>query len=171
MLRVYRKTAQQIEKENNERTVWQKFHLKPVSPCYILTDNGEKIDISELSEKQILSICTRALTQHANDRSDEDIFAAYRLTEALKGYYEPSYDGLKTIIGLYQNDNQTIRSNAHDLFTPLVDEKLREINTIAKFLQESKGNYEAPTYDQMLQVIDQQIKNEQNKRHDNTMNQ
>ena len=171
MLRIYEKPEYEIEKEKNERTAWKAFHLKPVSPYYILTDNGEKIDISALSEKQILSICTQALTQHANDPRNEDLFVAYRLTKALKGYYEPSYDGLKTIIGLYKDNNDVIRSHAKDLFGPLVNDKLEKIEIITRFLQESRGNYKAPTYDQKLQVIDQLIKNEQNKRHDNTMNQ
>ena len=57
-----------------------------------------------------------------------------------------------------------MRSVANDLFGVVAGDKLRETETVARFMQEAKGNYERPTAEQMCQVINQKIINEQQKK-------
>lgn len=56
-----------------------------------------------------------------------------------------------------------VRSVAKDLFGVVAGDKLRETETVARFMQETKGNYERPTAEQMCEVINQKLINEQQK--------
>ena len=70
---------------------------------------------------------------------------------------------MKTIVNYTNAESGTVRSVAKDLFGVVVGDKLRETETVARFMQEAKGNYERPTAEQMCQVINQKIINEQQK--------
>ena len=101
----------------------------------------------------------------ANGRIAE-VDEAFKLTEVLRGpfaSYKPSWEGLKSILKLYENDNVKVSGLARDLFTPFAGEKLSTINTIASYIKESKQDITPPTYDEMCRVIDQMAKNERYK--------
>lgn len=178
MLQVFEKTTQEIENEERDNHFYAarvKGIAKPVCPYYLITKDGSRVDASDLSEKQILSFYIQALRKGIADEANnkfgqngqlDSIAEASKLTQVLSSpyaSYKPSYEGLKTVVELFEDDNPTIRSWAKDLLTPLVEKQVSEVETISKFLQESQGNFENPTKTQKLQVIDQLAKNEYNR--------
>ena len=179
MLKVFEKSKEQIEKEAAEHRFGAKLVkgvAKPVCPYYVITKDGQMVDVSQLSEKQILTFYVQALKQGTNDKLNnkfskdgkiESLEEANKLTRALRSpfaSYKPSYGGLKTILDLFEDNDERIRSWAKDLLTPLVHEQISDVEKFAKFMQESQGNFEKPTKEQKFQIIDQLAINEQNRK-------
>ena len=172
MLKVFLKTDKEIEEEEN----WYRFGAAiakgipmKVCPYYLVRKNGEKVNVSDLSEKDIYSFYAQALETAYKDKknsSKNDALAeAFKLTDALiKTDYSPSYEGLRYAFELMENDDKTISSWSQDLIKPLASNKIDYVNVIATYLQESKGNFEGPTKEQKLQVVNQLEKNAKNKK-------
>ncbi|MDD4110930.1 MAG: hypothetical protein PHS54_05225 [Clostridia bacterium] len=175
MLKVYQKTQQEIDEERSQNNAYARMvkgHGEIVCPCYVVKKDGTKLDVWGLKEEEILSFVNQSLregivakTKKAYDKNGgiEVLVEASKLTKELRGHYTPSDKGLKSIIELFEDDNQFIRSWSKDILTPLVSDKLSKVNTIAEYLQETNGNFDKPTKKQLFQVIDQLSQNEQNK--------
>ncbi len=65
---------------------------------------------------------------------------------------------------LSQNDTNCYKVLAKQLLTPFVKEKMQKVDLIAKYIEESKGNFEDIPEEVRMKVIDQLIVNEQSKK-------
>lgn len=177
MFKVYEKTKKEIEYERSNSEFLAEIlntEVDKVCPYYLLKKTGEKVDISDLKETEILSIFKQILTRYVDDKENvvpkhlksEIINEALKFSKVLSGpdiNYITSYKGLKTVIEFLEHENPVVRSYSKDFFAPLLDDKLKDVETITKYIQESKGNYETPTKEQKIQVIEQIITNEENR--------
>jgi len=151
---------------------------KTVCPYYFVDNTGKKFELARLSESQILNFCTQSMDEmvrlnnypylkNVGQLKEETCREAYELLGAVEKYcqFEPSWDGMKTIVKYTNADSSSLRSFSNDLFgSSKARLKLQEIESIARFVQESQGNFGRPTTEQMFQVIDQKIKNEKAKK-------
>ena len=56
------------------------------------------------------------------------------------------------------------RSFSKDLLMPLVSERLGNIEAIARYMKEMKGDFNKPNKNELLQVVNQLAINEQNRK-------
>lgn len=169
MLKVYEKTDKEFNEEVNLKSFYSrmvKWSPEPVCKFYVVKKDGAKKDVWDLDEKEIFSFITQAMMNEVIDKNVKDkveIKEAIKLSQILEGHFKPSLTGLKSIIEMLNDNNPNVVSLSKDIFTPIVHQEISEIKTIAKFLQESNGNFERPTKQQLLEVVDQMEKNKKNK--------
>ncbi len=175
MLKVYEKTEGEIRGERNYNKAFPTLGNSPVKivcPTYVVKKDGTKVDVWDLKEEEILSFVNQALREgivaktkkvYGKDGQIEALVEASKLTKELKGHYTPSDKGLKSAIELFEDDNSFIRSWSKDILTPLVTDELSKVKTIARYLQETNGNFYEPTKKQLFEVVDQLSQNEKNK--------
>ena len=155
MLTIFEKTKQEIESERNYRQA-QINALDPVCPYYLVTTEGKKVEVKNLTDDQILVALDQVLSEPKNQ---ENIKAGLKFARALKEIgYQPSLRVVKAMLEM--EDSELKR----DAFLPLVHDHLSRVIPVARFLQESRGNFAKPTKEQEIQVIDQMIKNEANRK-------
>lgn len=180
MLKVFDKTKEEIAKEEAKRKIYAKMDNKPVEevcPYYVISKQGQKIDVAELSEDQILSFYTQAINASLVEKGNKEfkdgnsLEEASKLTKALNEFspYTPSYKGLKTIVELFEHPNPAIKSFSKDLLMPFAGELIKKVDTITTYLLECEGNYEKPTLEEKLIVINQLERNEMNKTNSKTL--
>ena len=64
---------------------------------------------------------------------------------------------------LSQKDNETYKVLAKQILSPLIKDKMSKVDLIARYVNESKGNFEEITFEDKIEVIDQLILNEQSR--------
>ena len=172
-MKVYEKSAEQYNREQGEANIYA--HMvrgvpKEVCEYYVVTKEGKKIDVSDLTEEQVLAFCKQALVAwgKAKDEDSKDVAEAFKLVQAVRPYFRGTYKGLNTVMDLLENKDGQMRSSAADLFTPLYVDKIQNVNAVAKYLQECKGNFKSPTSEQIKEVANQMAKNEANKNKERT---
>ncbi|MCQ2382382.1 MAG: hypothetical protein MJ060_00870 [Clostridia bacterium] len=155
MLTIYEKTKQEIESERNYRQPEINL-LYPVCPYYLVDTNGRKVELKNLTDDQIVVAFNQVLSEPKNL---ENIKAGLKFAQALKEIgYQPSLQVVKAVLKM--EDSELKR----DAFEPLAQNHLSRVIPVARFLQESRGNFAKPTKEQKIQVIDQMIKNEENRK-------
>ena len=141
MFKVYEKTKKEIEYERIDSEFLAEIlntEVDKVCPYYLLKKTGEKVDISDLKETEILSIFKQILTRYVDDKENivpkhlksEIINEALKFSKVLSGpdvNYITSYKGLKTVIEFLEHENPVVRSYSKDFFAPLLDEKLKDV--------------------------------------------
>lgn len=65
---------------------------------------------------------------------------------------------------LSQNDINCYKVLAKQLLTPFIKDKMQKVDLIAKYIEESKDNFEDVPEEVRMKVIDQLIVNEQSKK-------
>ncbi|NCB48536.1 MAG: hypothetical protein EOM55_02810 [Clostridia bacterium] len=193
MLKIFDKTLKEIEMEKelycNSITL-DKEKSKEICPCYVFAKDGTKVDIFDLPEEQIIRIYRQALKEYIIAKSNNEldrngridsINDAFKMTEILKGHRTATYEGLKQIIKLFspdflnkydmpmfgvylsKDDIENYKILAKKLLSSFVKEKMQKVDLIAKFIEESKGNFEDISLETKHEVIEQLIKNEQSR--------
>lgn len=194
MLKVFDKTLKDIETEKEYNQYCEansKEKIKDFCPCYVFAKDGTRVDILDLPEEQIIRIYRQALKEYVIARSNneldrngriESVNDAFKIAEILKGKKTASFEGLKEIIKLFspdflnkydlpmmafslsQNDINCYKVLAKQLLTPFVKDKMQKVDLIAKYIEESKDNFEDVPEEVRMKVIDQLIVNEQSKK-------
>lgn len=149
---------------------------KAICPYYFVDDTGKRFELAQLNENQIINFCAQSIEAYAMLNNNQDSNNAVQLKQQVmreaNGFitavhyycnFTPSWNAMKTIVNYTNAESSTVRSVAKNLFGVVADDKLRETEIIARFMQEAKGNYERPTAEQMCQVINQKIINERQK--------
>ena len=150
---------------------------KEVCPYYFVDNAGQRFELEQLSEKQIINFCGQSIEDFiflknnryidkAEQMKAEAVDKAQWLINAVHKHcdYEPSWGAMKAVVQYTNAQDSTMRSVANDIFGVAAGSKLRETEAITRFIQEAHGNFEKPTAEQMCQVIDQKIINEQQKK-------
>lgn len=194
MLSIFEKTQDEMEEEkefNKYCEGGKKGIIKDVCPFYIVSKDKTKVDVLDLSEEQIIHLYRQSLREYIIARSNhemdsngmiESTYDAFKLTEGLKGKRTVSYEGLKQILELFspdfltkyerpmmdfslsQSEKEVYKIIAKKLLTPFVNEKMNKVETIAKYLKESKGDFENVSDEMKYEVINQLIINEQSRK-------
>ena len=155
MLTVFEKTKQEIESERNYRDPKMNV-LNPVCPYYLVSTKGEKVELKNLTDDQILVALDQVLSDPKNQ---ENIKAGLKFGKALKEIgYQPSLRVVKAMLEM--EDSELKR----DAFLPLAHDHLSCVIPVARFLQDSRGNFDRLTKEQEIQVIDQMMQNEKNRK-------
>lgn len=191
MLKIFEKTENEIQEErefnqycNNETK------RKDICPAYVFTQDRTKVDVTDLEECQIIRLYRQAFKEYilakSNNEIDkrgriESINDAFKLTDSLKGRRNVSYEGLKKFLefltpeflkeydmpmmgfSLSQKDKEIYNSLAKQILSPLIKDKMSKVDLIARYINESKGNFEEITFEKRIEVIDQLILNEQSR--------
>ena len=176
VLQLVEKSQAEIDNEESLRRAYR--GTKAVCPYYCVDDAGIKFEIEQLRERQIIDFCCQSIDNYVMLRNSKQLIdqsgqmkkqavdEAHSLINAVHKHcnYEPSWHAMKTIVQYTHSDLAMKRSVASDIFGVVANDKLQETVAITRFIQESRGNFEKPTAEQMCQVIDQKIVNEQQRK-------
>lgn len=164
---VHHKTAIDLSREMKERKLSCAPH-RPLCKTYVVNKDGDCIDTDQLTETQILSIASQAIKisaqayKESRVLKDNLILDATYLMELVEAHYEPTLDGLKVMIPLLKNQDEVVRQYANDVLLPTaVRGHYYEVEAIARFLKESRGNFTPVAAYDMLPVVKQMQLNEQ----------
>ncbi len=164
---VYHKTAMDLMRERKERKL-SCAKPRPLCETYVVTKNGDCIDTDQLTETQILAIARQAIMlsaqAHKEHRALRDnlIIDASCLMELVKPHYEPTWDGMKTMIPLLVNHDAVVQGFARDVLLPTAERGgYHEIEVITRFFKESQGNFAPVNAEDMLRIVNQMQINEE----------
>lgn len=175
MINIYTKTSEEIEKENADYSFYARL-VKGIPlkacPTYLMKKDGIRVETKDLTEEQIVSLIEADVRDYASPdssykksgRSDLDSF---KLIDAVKDTWTPSYDALLRIAGMEQQYGHVIVDIIGSVDKNDVRGKAR---TIASFQKQSSGDFSQVTNDEMIAVIQQMAYNEQMKKQQSGMN-
>ena len=164
---VHRKTANDLMREKKERKL-SGTKPRPLCATYVVTKNGDCIDTDQLTEMQILSIASQAINLSAEaykecrTLKDNWLLDATYLMKLVEPHYEPTWEGMKVMIPLLKHHDIVVQNYARDVLLPTaVRGHYYEIEAIARFCKESRGNFAPVAAYDMLPIVNQMQINEE----------
>lgn len=168
MLKIFEKTKQEIIEELKGKMPNKRINYIPEDFCktYVITKDNEKVETRDMTEGQILSFISQAIIGSVNSEDgsikQEDLEGyneAKRLLRILDDF-TPSYFGMKAVLDLFEHENSAVRSYAMALLMPICEDKMKEIESITKFLKETQGDFSMSTKEEKIQVVNTLADNE-----------
>lgn len=164
---VYHKTAMDLMRERKERKL-SCAKPRPLCETYVMTKNGDCIDTDQLTETQILAIARQAIMLSAQAHKEQRVLRdnliidATCLMELVKPHYEPTLAGMKTMIPLLVHHDAVVQGYARDVLLSTAERGgYHDIETVTRFLKESKGNFTPVNAEDMLRIVNQMQINEE----------
>ena len=161
---IHRKTLTEMQRERKERKL-SGTQSRPVCPTYVVTKDGDCIDTDQLTEMQILSIASQAIRLTAQAHKECRTLQDNLISDAtyLMGTVEqPTWEGMKVMIPLLKHQDMIMQNYARDVLLPAaVRGHYYEIEAIARFYKESRGNFAPVAAYDMLPVVNQMQINEE----------
>lgn len=160
MFTIYTKTKEEIESEEAIRA--QIHGNTPICKTYVKTKDGRRINTTSLSDEQIITLIDFDINDFLNpngyykrdNRTDLDSF---KLAKALGKDYKPSYDLVLNLLAMYSKYGHIVMDIMADFNCGKIYNKA---SIIVEFQKQTNGNYEAPTIDEIIGVINQMKENE-----------
>ena len=169
MINIYTKSAEELEKENADyrfgATLVKGIPFE-ACPTYLMKRDGTRVDTKDLTEEQIINLIESDVRDFSSPegsykktgRSGLDTF---KLINAVKDTWSPSYDALLQIAGMEQQYGHVIADIMGSIDKNDVRGKAR---TIASFQKQSSGDFSQVTTDEIMTIIQQMAYNEKMKK-------
>ena len=161
---IHRKTPTDLQREKRERKL-SGTKPRPLCATYVVTKDGVCIDTDQLTEMQILTIASQAIKLTAQAYKECRTLKDNLILDAtyLMGMVEqPTWEGMKVMIPLLKHQDMIIQNYARDVLLPAaVRGHYDEIENIARFCKESRGNFAPVAAYDMLPIVNQMQINEE----------
>ncbi len=169
MINIHTKTAQELERENADYRFGAAL-VKGIPfkacPTYLMKKDGTRVDTKDLTEEQIIGLIESDVrdfnspqgSYKTTGRSGLDTF---KLIEAVRDTWTPSYEALLQIAGMEQQYGHIIADILGSVDKNDVRGKAR---TIASFQKQSSGDFSQVTIDEIMAIMQQMAYNEKMKK-------
>lgn len=168
MVTIYRKTEQEKLEEKGLNT-WAAREVKgvpkAVCPTYLIRKDGTRVDTSDLTEEQIMSIINNDVKEFvsankSNLPASSSHLSSFDLIEATKDSWTPSIYAILQTYSMQQVYGSIMADIRGCMDRQNVVDKAR---LIAQFQKESVGDFGIPTEEEVIEVLQQMGYNEKMK--------
>ena len=168
MIKIYQKTQKEIEKETSlDAWLAREVKGKPkrVCPTYLVMKDGTKIDTADLTEEQIMAIIDEDvqdfLSPTGSYRTHNHLYS-FDLIKATERSWIPSADAILQTYAMEQTYGH-IMADLRGVINIQSNNVVGKAETIARFQKESNGDFEPPTTNEIVSIIQQMSYNEKAK--------
>lgn len=168
MITIYQKTQKEIEEEKGLYT-WAAREVKgipkAVCPTYLMKKDGTKVDTSNLTEDQIMAIIAQDVQDFSSPTGSykttgNSHLSSFDLIKVTENSWTPSTDAILQTYAMEQTYGHIMADLRGSMDKRDIVGKAR---TIAKFQKESNGDFEQPTKEEVVAIIQQMSYNEKMK--------
>lgn len=174
MINIHTKTAQELDKENADYRFGAAL-VKGIPfeacPTYLMKRDGTRVDTKDLTEEQIIGLIESDVRdfnspEGSYKKTGRTGLDTFKLIDAVKDTWTPSYEALLQIAGMEQQYGHIIADIMGSIDKNDVRGKAR---TIASFQKQSNGDFSQVTTDEIMGIIQQMAYNEQMKKQQSGM--
>lgn len=165
MVTIFQKTQKEIEEERRLYS-WAAHEVKgipkAVCPTYLRKKDGTKVDTSDLTEEQIMAIIDRDVQEYISPTgpyrtTGNSHLVSFDLLKATENSWIPSIDAILQTYAMEQVYGHIMADLRGGMDKRGIVDKAR---IIAKFQKESSGDFNPPSKDEIVAIIQQMSYNE-----------
>ena len=158
MINIHTKIAQELERENADYrfgdALVKEITFK-VFPTYLMKKDGTRVDTKDLTEEQILGLIESDVRDFSSSQGSYKTtwmsgLDTFKLIEAVRDTWTPSYEALLQIVGMEQQYGHIIADIMGSVDKNNVGGKAR---TIASFQKQSNGDFSQVTTDEIMAIM------------------